>query len=136
MIVVDTNIITYRLIIGDKTDKTIELEKLDSDWIAPVLWRFEFLNVLSTLTKNNYLEIDQNILIWKNAESLLQNKEYSVDPEAVLKISVENKISAYDAQYIVLAKMYKTKCITEDKKLLTLFPGITLSLSNIREIGK
>ena len=133
MIVVDTNIIVYRLIIGDKTDKTMELEVYDPDWIVPFLWHFEFLNVLSTLTKNNYLEPEQSRVILNNAAVLFKNREFQVDEESVLQFSVDNKISAYDAHYIVLAKMNNIKCVTEDKRLLKLFPIHAVSLDNFRE---
>ena len=131
MIVVDTNIISYRLIKGDKTDKAIDLEQYDPEWIVPVLWRFEFLNVLSTLTKNDYLNLNQSLIIWKNAESILKNREYHVHPEKTLEFSIKHRISAYDAQYIVLAEANDIKCITEDKQLLKLFPSLTLSLSTV-----
>ena len=56
-----------------------------------------------------------------------------VDEESVLQFSVDNKISAYDAHYIVLAKMNNIKCVTEDKQLLKLFPIHAVSLDNFRE---
>ena len=104
MIVVDTNIISYSLIQGDKTESVLRAHEKDSAWIVPVLWRHEFLNVLSTLTKNNILNQNQSIDIWKNAVRIFNRNEYNVDMVAALDISIQNKVSSYDAQYITLAK--------------------------------
>ena len=128
MIVVDTNIITYRFIEGDKTAKVIKFQQYDSDWVVPFFWRFEFLNVLSTLVKNNYISDKQSISIWRTAYRTLKARERLIDMEKVLLFSIQNQISAYDAQYIVLAQSLKIKCLTEDMKLLREFPDITISL--------
>ena len=48
MIVVDTNVIAYVLIEGDKTALAQQVAKKDPDWKVPPLWRHEFLNVLAT----------------------------------------------------------------------------------------
>jgi predicted nucleic acid-binding protein len=130
MIVVDTNIITYRFIEGDKTDKVIRFQQYDPDWIVPFLWQYEFINVLSTLVKNNYLSDKQAVSIWRDAYKIFKAKEQSIDMEKALLFSIQNKISAYDAQYIILALSFKIKCLTEDLTLLKKFPDITISLDN------
>ncbi len=128
MIVVDTNVIAYRFIAGDKTSRAIKIEQFDADWRVPYLWCFEFLNVLATLTKNSIINENQCINIWRNALSFLKGRENSINPERVLHISIHNGISAYDACYIVLAETLNTKCVTSDNKLVKLFPDHTLFL--------
>lgn len=128
MIVVDTNIIAYRFIQGDKTNLVLKAQDIDCDWIVPELWKHEFLNVLSTLTKNDLLEKKQAIEIYSNAYRILRRFEKPVSKNSALVCSIDFMINAYDAQYIVLAKSLGLKCLTEDKKVLKTFPQIAISL--------
>jgi predicted nucleic acid-binding protein len=130
LIVVDTNVIAYRFIAGEKTNSALKVEKFDMDWRVPFLWRFEFLNVISTLTKNGIINENQSISIWRNAIEVLAGKEEIPDEEKVLLFSINHGISAYDACYLVLAEILGTKCVTSDKELLGLFPEITIPLDN------
>jgi predicted nucleic acid-binding protein len=129
MIVVDTNIISYSLIEGDRTESVLLAREKDPHWIVPALWKHEFLNVLSTLTKNKILNRNQSIEIWKNALRIFSRNEYSIDYLDTFDISIRNNLSSYDAQYISLARSMETVCITEDKKLLAKFPEVALSSS-------
>ncbi len=47
MIVVDTNIIAYLYISGERSQQTEKLLSIDANWNAPLLWRSEFRSVLS-----------------------------------------------------------------------------------------
>jgi len=128
MIVVDTNIIAYRFIQGDKTEKVLKAQKKDSDWILPSLWRHEFLNVISTVARNQILNPDECLEVWKSAVRVLHSLERNVDMLKALLLSIETSISAYDAQYITLAESFRIKCLTEDRKLLVTFPATAISL--------
>lgn len=56
MIVVDTNVISYLLIRGDRSEAIDRLFESDSEWVAPRLWLDEFLNVLATYERLGKLE--------------------------------------------------------------------------------
>jgi len=127
MIVVDTNIIAYSLIEGDRTGQVLKARDRDPAWLVPGLWRHEFLNVLSTFTRRKLLTLSQAEDTWKNAVRMLHKKEHPVDHASALRLSVENSISAYDAHYIALAKSLGVRCMTEDRALLNKFPGLTIS---------
>lgn len=128
MIVVDTNIIAYFFIEGDKTKLARELWKSDPDWALPVLWRHEYLNVLAVFAQHQGASLRKILTLWAQAFQWLAEGEREVNPDFALKLAVNDGISAYDAQYIVLAKTLEVPCITEDKKLLKTFPKITLSM--------
>jgi predicted nucleic acid-binding protein len=128
MIVVDTNVLAYRFIEGEKTEQAIAARQNDSDWIVPLLWRHEFLNVLSTSIRCEMLTLEQCKAIWGNAVRVLRGAERPVEMMKALSLSIDTAISTYDAQYIELAQSFGVWCITEDKKLLKAFPGIAVSL--------
>ncbi len=46
MIVVDSNIITARNLTSSLTSKAKQVEEKDPVWIVPVLWQYEFQNIL------------------------------------------------------------------------------------------
>ncbi len=130
MIVVDTNIIAYRFIQGAKTSQVLSAQQIDPVWIVPYLWRHEFLNVLSTIIRNEVLSEYQGTGIWKSACRCLHNSEQHVDMIKSLSLSINRSISAYDAQYISLAVSLGVRCLTEDKQLLKKIPETAISLSD------
>lgn len=129
MIVVDTNVISYALISGDKTPLALQVEARDANWRVPALWRHEFLNVLATSTRLGVLDADQAEGIWQQAVMLLSPAEDAVDMRAALKLAIDLDISAYDAQYIYLAKSLGVPCVTEDRKLQRACPDVAISMA-------
>ena len=128
MIVVDTNVIAYVLIEGDKTALAQQVAQRDSDWRVPPLWRYEFLNVLVTAARAEIVDAQQAERLWHTGLGLLLRAERDVDGAISLKLAIESGISAYDAQYITLAHSLNTHCVTEDKRILKAFPETAISM--------
>lgn len=128
MIVVDTNVIAYSLIEGAGTVLARQVRTIDSDWRIPDLWRYEFLNILATYRRCGGLGSDAALSLWKKAETLFENSSYVTEGTAILKLAGQYAISAYDAHFIALARELGARCVTEDKKLLRLFPDIAVSM--------
>jgi predicted nucleic acid-binding protein len=42
MIVVDANIIAYRVLANDRATSAMRLFDIDGEWISPSLWEYEF----------------------------------------------------------------------------------------------
>lgn len=121
MIVADTNIITYLMIASNKTEQARLLKEKDQTWIVPTLWQHEFINVLSTHVRHGILTIPQAKTAWTYSNRILGQTTYEVDMENALQLAVEQNISAYDAQFVTLAKKLGCPLITEDKKLQNTF---------------
>ncbi|MCB0289251.1 MAG: type II toxin-antitoxin system VapC family toxin [Calditrichaeota bacterium] len=130
MKVVDTNVIAYLLIEGDHTRHAKNLLKQDSDWHAPLLWRSEFRNVLSLYSRLGDLALQDALRLMEEAEQLMTGKEYHINSSQILTLAASSECSAYDCEFIALARELDTKLITTDKKVLREFPDLTLSLKD------
>ena len=128
MIVVDVNVVAYFLVDGEKTAVARDLLHHDPDWRLPALWRHEYLNVLATFAREGGATVAEARTLWRRAVELFGPREQRVDMELALVLATENRISAYDAQYIALARQLQTVCITEDQRLLKTFPTLTRAM--------
>ena len=122
MIVVDTNIISYLYISGEKSQQAERLLSIDAHWSAPVLWRSEFRSVLGLYLRKNYLSFDEVLLIIDQAEKLLTDNEYEVPSAHIMQLVSSSKCSAYDCEFVALAQYLDVPLVTADKKILREFP--------------
>lgn len=135
MIVVDTNTIAYLYL---PTQYTADIEALlekDPHWIAPLLWRSEFRNILALYIRKNIIDLDTALQMQSQAEKQCANNEYSVNSTSVLTLAKESGCSAYDCEFISLAKSLNTKLVTADKKLIDKFPYIAITAKNYVTAG-
>jgi len=101
----------------------------DPDWAAPVLWRSEFRNILAGYLRRGKLTFEQAHALQSEAEDLLSGAEYEVDSRSVLELVRDSECSAYDCEFVALAKTLGTKLVTMDGKVLRSFPDIAVALS-------
>ena len=127
MIVVDTNVVSYFYLNSDYSSLAENVFKKDSRWSVPFLWRSEFRNVLSLYIKKKLLTLTEALEIFEFAEELLKNNEYNVNSVQVLDLSYESGCSAYDCEFVNLAKDLNVPLVTEDKKVLSSFPDTAIS---------
>ena len=128
MIVVDTNVIAYFWINGANTKFTENLLKKDSNWIAPFLWRSEFRNVLAGYLRKNLLTLDKTLRLMSAAEEQLNNNEYLVTSDLVMNLVSLSSCSAYDCEFVALAKDFNINLVTSDRKIVKEFPSIAIPL--------
>lgn len=129
MIVVDVNVIAYLLIEGSKTALARQVYERDSHWVAPALWRSEFLNILALQLHYRGFTLAAALELWTTATTLLAEGQREVDMPLALRLAAENRISAYDAQYLALAEKMSLVCVSEDRELARKFPARTTSMS-------
>lgn len=134
MIVVDSNVLAYLYLPGPHTLAAEELLQADPDWVAPLLWRSEFRNVLAGYMRRGALTLEQASGLQREAEDLLQGGEYEVDSAQVLQLVRDSECSAYDCEFVALAMSLGTRLVTMDGKILKAFPGVALALT--RERGR
>ena len=130
MIVVDTNVIAFLLIEGDRTVQAERVFKNASDWVAPYLWRSEFRSVLAFYVRKRRIPLDDAIVLAQEAEVLMQGREFEVESARVLELAESSKCSAYDCEYVALAERLGAKLVTSDRKVLNAFSWIAIDMAS------
>jgi predicted nucleic acid-binding protein len=128
MIVVDTNVVAYLLIQGEKTSLAQQVYARDREWIVPALWQHEFLNVLASFVRSGGGDSATAANAWQEAVGLLGARQWDIAFMDALTVAVEHDISAYDAQFVVLAQSAAAPLISEDGRLQKRFPQIVQSM--------
>ena len=126
---VDTNIIAYLMIRGDRTAAAQQLYERDSDWCSEAFVMVEFSNVIATYVRTRALSQAQGTKLLAESQAHLSTLHSVVNTQA-LESAMQFGISAYDARFISLAKQLKMKLITEDVKLRVAVPALTMSLDD------
>jgi len=136
MTVVDTNIIAYLFIEGDRTSSCRKVMSEDPDWSVPFLWRSEFRSVLSLHMRKAGMTLAGAVSRSAEAEKLLAGREYSIDSSTILSLTEKHPVSAYDAEFVCLADKLGTKLVTTDKSILKHFPYLAVSPENFTLKGE
>ena len=129
MIVVDTNILVYFYLPTALTPQATKLREIDTYWIAPWLWRSELRSALSLYMRRGMLTFDQALRIQTTAENLMVNYEFEIPSQDILRLVSESPCSAYDCEFVALAKRLNIRLVTSDKQVIHAFPSIALSLT-------
>ncbi len=129
MIVVDSNVIAYLYLPGEHTAAAERLLQRDAQWAAPLLWRSELRNVLAGYLRRGSLTLEQAVAMQAEAEDLLRGREYEVASQAVMDLVAASDCSAYDCEFVAVARHLATPLLTMDAKLLKAFPKDTRPLS-------
>lgn len=86
MIAVDTNIICYRWMASPASAAAEKALAKDADWIAPLLWRSEFRNVLAGALRNKVITVEGAAAVMEQAEASFLGREYLVSSRDVLRL--------------------------------------------------
>ncbi len=128
MIVADTNVIAYFLIKSSLTPAARAVYQKDPDWIAPVLWRSEFRNVLIQSLRRALLSLDEVLTIMNRAEGLMKDNGYRMDSSRVLRLAASSGCAAYDCEFVALALDLGVPLVTEDRALIEKFKSTAVSM--------
>jgi predicted nucleic acid-binding protein len=129
VIVVDTNVIAYLWIPGVATDSAERLFREDSEWCAPMLWRSELRNLLAQYLRRGRIGLEDAIRIAEAAQEPLRGREFEVPSERVLQAVNSSRCSAYDCEFVVLARELGIPLVTNDRRILRSFPDVAVALA-------
>lgn len=127
MIVVDTNILLPFSIGGPRTAPVERLHERDSGWLVPPLWRHELRNVLVTHCRVGIIRWAQAREAMSLVEKEVEEVDDVVDSELVFLMAEHTRLSAYDAEFAVLAEALDLPLLTWDRGLLAALPRRAVS---------
>ena len=128
MVLVDTNILAYLMIDGDRTAAAQALFGRDPDWRSEAFLIVELSNVLATYVRAGALARSQAMQLLAEAQGVVPAL-VSVTHARALEAALQHGISAYDGRFIALAVQSGRRLVTEDAGLRRAAPDWTLSLA-------
>jgi predicted nucleic acid-binding protein len=127
VIVVDTNLLVYLHVEGQRTAQAEAVLRRDAVWAAPILWRSEFRNALAGLVGLRALTLEDALRIVAEAERGMAGREYTVASEQVLLLAEHSGCSAYDCEFVSLAQDLAVRLVTADRQVLAAFPAVAVA---------
>ena len=127
MIVADSNLIAYLLIPGDKSELADEVLLKDADWAVPLICRSEIRNILTLYMRHEGMSLAQARRTMEKAEVLWSSREFAVPSDDVLELTFHHNVTAYDGEFVVLAKQLGVPFVTFDKPVRKTFPTLAIT---------
>ena len=128
MVVVDTNILAYLLIVGDRTPDAQALFARDPDWRSEAFVLVEFSNILATYLRAGALSGNQARALLGEAERRVRGLIHLPHKRA-LEVAEKFAVSGYDARFLGAAQGLRARLVTEDLRLRKAAPDLTMSLA-------
>jgi len=127
MIVADTNTIVYLMVDTEFSALAAQAFKKDQEWVAPLLWKSEFMNALVLYLRKKIINLAAAQDILRTAMSAISS-EFEIAPEKILSLANSSTCSAYDCEFVALAQELNVPLVTMDKRILEQFPDIAVRL--------
>lgn len=127
MIVADCTLIVPMYVADLRTPLAEAVFVRDPVWLSPPLWRSEMRNAIRAYFRVGHITLDEAKLSMRRAEAHMSRGEVVVSSDAVLDIVGTFGCTAYDAEYVVVARELGLPLITADAELLRKFPDVALT---------
>jgi predicted nucleic acid-binding protein len=128
VIVVDTNIICLRWLPAAETTRADALLERDPHWRTAALWRWEFRNALTGYVRRGSLSVVSAIAICHRAEAAMAGNELQARPTDVFDLVGRSSCTAYDCEFVAVAREQGVRLITADRQILREFLHLAVSL--------
>jgi len=132
VIVADTNLIAYLLILGQYSNEAESVYIKDPQWVAPLLWRSEFRNILAFYVRRELMDLNDAYGTMEQAERLMRGQEFEVVSARVLRLAATSGCSAYDCEFVALAQDLRVTMATSERILVTRFKPTVSSMREFR----
>jgi predicted nucleic acid-binding protein len=128
VIVVDSNVIAYCWILGERTEAAQRVRLGDPEWHVPYLWRSELRSTLAGYLWRGAIEANRAAETMAAAEASLAGCEHHVSSRRVLELAAASRLSAYDCEFVALAESLAAPLVTEDAAVRKAFPELAISM--------
>ncbi len=128
MIVVDTNIMVYLLIGGPSGPDATQLLEREPLWAAPGILLSELRNALVGFVRRDALSPEHAEVMCADAVEVLGDRVFTVPSSDVLDTALACGLSAYDAEFVVLARQLDVPLVTADREILRSAADVAVSL--------
>jgi predicted nucleic acid-binding protein len=128
MIVVDTNVMVYLLTGSGPADRAALLLDDDPEWAAPPVLLSELRNVMVGLLRRAEIQPWDALDICEDAEAVLGDRVAPVPSAPVLEAAMEGPMSAYDAEFVVLARRLGVPLVSADQAIIQGAPDVAVPL--------
>ena len=136
MIVADTNLLVYLVVASELTERARQIHGIEPDWIFPPIALSEATNALATLTREKWITPEIAVEALAHIEKRIAAGFRDVSMRAALELAIQKKVSAYDAQFIVLARSLEVHLVTEDGALQNKFPEVAISMEAFAKLNR
>jgi len=126
VIVVDTNVMVQLVAGGDQHDTAATLLLRDPVWSAPPILMSELRNVLVGLVRRGEITEGQATAMTHDASAILGDRVAAVSGRQTIAAALECGLTAYDAEFVVLARSLRVPLATLDRAILSGAPDVAV----------
>jgi predicted nucleic acid-binding protein len=130
VIVVDSNVIAYCWILGDRTALAQRVRVCDPEWHVPLLWRSELRSAFVGYLWRGAIDAGRAAEAMAAAEGALAGCEHQVSSSSVLQLAASSRLSAYDCEFVALAEALAVPLVTADRAVLKAFPEVAIDMES------
>ncbi|MDX2080239.1 MAG: type II toxin-antitoxin system VapC family toxin [Terrimicrobiaceae bacterium] len=127
MIVADSNLIAYLHLPGPMSGLADAVLLKDCQWWVPPLWKSEFRSILFAYMRKQGTSLEMAQAHWAEAIDHLATTQMEPNASKVLALAADSSLSAYDAEFVVLAEELGIPLVTSDQQILREFPKLAVS---------
>lgn len=126
MIVVDTNVMVRMVMGGPDGREASDVLRRDSVWFAPAILMSELRNALLGYVRRGTIALDRAREMSRDAALALDDRIVSIDSTLVLDVAMECDLTAYHAEFVVLARSLSVPLVTLDGGILDGAPDVAV----------
>lgn len=126
MIVVDTNVMVHLVAEGSEGPNATEIFEKDGEWAAPRILMSEFRNTVLGMVRRGSTTSDEAKVMSERAAEILGDRIIPVDSAQVLDVAMECGLTAYDAEFVALARSLGVPLVTLDGGILDGAPDVAV----------
>ena len=128
MIVVDTNLLVRLVMGGDEGADASRLLERDDEWAAPSTLPSELRNALLGYVRRGAITLDQAKAMDDDATAVLEGRIFDTPGPGVLDTAMECALTAYDAEFVTLARVLGVRLVTMNQAILRGAPEVASPL--------